>query len=169
MDILPADSLVTVLSGGATGLLGALVSRVSDHISDKNKNKFDLEYIKLQMEASDRESSHRIAELQAETEAGKALKRHTEELEAKQVFGDAYEETNLKWTKKHSDWFVLVDVIKGTIRPLLTVLLCLMVFVVWLFTKEASLKEQTVMTILYMATTAVLWWFGTRPSNKGKL
>lgn len=168
MDPIPYDSLVTVLSGGATGLLGALVSRVSDHISERSKNKFDMEYLKLQIEANAKESTNRIEELRVEAETGKSVKNHVEELEPKEVFGDSYEETSIRMTKKHSDWFVMVDVIRGVIRPLLTVLLCLMTFLVWVFTTEASLKEQTVMTILYMSTTAVLWWFGTRPSNKGK-
>ena len=168
MEPILSDSLLALLSGGATGLLGTVISRYSDHVAQKQKNGFDLQYMQFSAEAANSESENRIAEIKAEAEAQRPIPTHKAELTSKQVLGEDYSEPESRWTKKHSDWFVLVDVLRGAIRPVLTLILCMMVFVVWVFNEDKSLQEQTVMTILYMATTAVLWWFGTRPTTKEK-
>ena len=68
----------------------------------------------------------------------------------------------------------VVDVVRGLVRPALTVGLFTLVGAIY-FSLAASaepsvpaLKAQIVHTVLYMATAAGLWWFGQRPNDKAQ-
>ena len=69
---------------------------------------------------------------------------------------------------------LLLDLVRGLVRPGLTVYLCFVTTVVYLqargllvaspLTPEQAvgMVNQIIATVLYLTTTCVLWWFGTR-------
>src|SRR5262249_44371924 len=69
---------------------------------------------------------------------------------------------------------ILLDLFRGVVRPALTVYLCAISTLIYLQARELIGKENLstdqalqiehliVGTILYLTTTCVLWWFGTR-------
>jgi len=69
---------------------------------------------------------------------------------------------------------VLLDLFRGVVRPALTVYLCVLTTMIYyqariLIDREDLDPEQALQiehlivgTILYLTTTCVLWWFGTR-------
>ena len=69
---------------------------------------------------------------------------------------------------------VSLDAFRGFIRPALTVYLCALTTYVWFQVRAVLATEDldpaavldvwkmVVGTILYLTTTCVLWWFGTR-------
>jgi len=75
---------------------------------------------------------------------------------------------------------VLLDFLRGIIRPGLTVYLCAITTIIYLDAKSVlqniqgvlsaadalNLVQTIVATILYLTTTCVLWWFGTRNKSK---
>src|SRR5258706_4250216 len=73
---------------------------------------------------------------------------------------------------------VLTDVFRGLVRPALTVYLCALTTYVWWQVRQLlqveELEPSTVLevwkmvvgTILYLTTTCILWWFGTRNHQK---
>ena len=75
---------------------------------------------------------------------------------------------------------IVMDVIRGVIRPGLTVYLCVLTTIVYFqavrlllsvgiqmdVSRAMKLTELVVGTILYLTTTCVLWWFGTRNRQK---
>ena len=160
------ESLIALMSGGATGLLGAGLSRVSEVILQRDKHAQNVEMAKIQVAAIRTEASSKVQELKALAEYNLTLKHPTEELEPAPPT-DTAEFKRL--SKGNSKAFIVVDVLRALIRPSLTVMLCLMTFLVWVYTKNPALEEQVVLTILYMATTSTLWWFGTRPSTAPKI
>jgi hypothetical protein len=70
-----------------------------------------------------------------------------------------------------------VDWVRGMTRPILTAYLVIISHLMFLWVKDlaarngniltaAELKEiitLVISTLLYLATVAVVWWFGTRP------
>lgn len=80
----------------------------------------------------------------------------------------------IRWT------MAAVDALRGSIRPVLTVYLVIVTHLMYnemhrlLVARGASLSNSDVMdivtqivgTLLYLATTAVVWWFGTRPPKR---
>ena len=73
---------------------------------------------------------------------------------------------------------MLLDFARGIVRPALTIYLCALTTYIWWQVRQLIDKEDldpaevlevwkmVVNTILYLTTTCILWWFGTR--NKGQ-
>lgn len=164
------DALVSIVSGGATGLLGTMLSRVSAFFENKQKFKHDLELLEANTKLQKQESEARMAEIKLSgdlrlqnTEVEGAIKQ---ELSATELMGKSYTEANTRWSTGDSKWLIIVDVVRGMTRPFLTVILCVMSFVIWMQTTDKTLETQIVMTELYLTTAAVLWWFGSRATGK---
>jgi hypothetical protein len=73
---------------------------------------------------------------------------------------------------------VLLDFLRGVVRPGLTVYLCAITTLIYVearaimagvsFATADAMRvhDLIVNTIMYLTTTCVLWWFGTRNSQK---
>jgi hypothetical protein len=171
-----------ILGGGATGLLGVLVQRWFDH---KNKQA-DLEVLKAQ-HAHEETMRDKDSAIMAQEWAGRTRVAETEaagreaEADAK-AFGESFaserplEFAPIKATKAQSWFLVVVDSFRRLIRPGLTVYLCAITTKIYLMAVELldkhgstmtaaealDLTKMVVGTVLYLTTTCVLWWFGTR-------
>ncbi len=164
------DALVSIVSGGATGLLGTMLSRVSAFFENKQKFKHELEMIEANAKLQKQESEARVVEIELQ---GKLKLQNTEvegeikkELAATEMMGKSYTEANTRWSTGDSKWLIFVDVVRGMTRPFLTITLCAMSFIIWMQTQNKELEVQIVMTELYLTTAAVLWWFGSRATGK---
>lgn len=77
----------------------------------------------------------------------------------------------------------LVDSVRGLIRPVLTLYLVILATVMFYWAqglvpesgpgaleaaKAAEIVKTIIDTLLYLATTCVVWWFGVRPTAKTK-
>ncbi len=81
----------------------------------------------------------------------------------------------VKPTRGQGWLLVLLDVLRGVVRPGLTIYLCVLTTQIYneLASKVGQISQDQqfemvkliVGTILYLFTTVTLWWFGTR--NKG--
>jgi hypothetical protein len=79
-----------------------------------------------------------------------------------------------KLTNNQQWVMVLLDALRGSVRPLLTIYLCVLTTYIYFQAKgllsqedlnvdqAMKLTEYVVHSILYLTTTIVLWWFGTR-------
>jgi hypothetical protein len=153
MDLI--QGVMAILSGGATGLLGVIAQRLFDHWKIKQENDRLLMIHK-----------HDLDKLAAET-------AHMKEEWAQRG--------KMAGFMKGFGWMtmVLLDTARGIVRPGLTLYLC------WIATKMydqsraalaivgesetvliATVHAQIVYTMLYLFTTCVLWWFGTRNKQK---
>ncbi len=153
------DFLVSILTGGATGLLGTILSFGTAYFKEKQKHAQEIELRRLDMEQARAEAE--AASVRAKIEAEAA----TEQAELG-ALAASYKEAATRWSDGDSRWLVAVDVIRGLIRPVLTLIFVALTGAVYFTTQDAALRVRAVETVLYLATTCVLWWFGARQIAK---
>jgi hypothetical protein len=171
------EFLGAIFTGGLTGLLGTALQGVASYFQKKQEHAQKVELRRLDMEMMDREWEHRDRAAAREGEI--RLQESADGLQ-----GASYGHDSASYSKglNISSVFlrgclVLVDVLRGIVRPALTVLLCWLVWdtraevkavldasgVAAISPKTAlALYHEVVTTILYVATTALVWWFGGR-------
>jgi len=175
------EILTSVLGGGITGILGAVVTRIADY---KNK-KLDLEANKEKYahEIRLREADAKIMEQEwaARTKVAEVEATGKEAVADAQAFNTAltsepqrYYEAK-KYTPGQAWGLIVLDIARGIVRPALTVYLCAITTIVYMearqllgdgstipVTETVALVKLIISTVLYLTTTCVLFWFGTR-------
>lgn len=172
----------SIFSGGATGIIGIIAQRFADY---KNKQ------LDMQLEAQRFQNGVALkrveAEIMAQEWAAKTQVAVIETTGASDVanaaaFAESYKLEPQRYTTgdmtPNQRWvMVLLDALRGGVRPALTIYLCLLVTVVYFLARDKvraedlsadqalDLLKLLIGTILYVWTTITLWWFGTR--NKG--
>jgi hypothetical protein len=186
----------SVLSGGATGLLGVVMQRLFDWMHRGQ----DLELVRLnnahalqlaQVDASKAEraaqSQERVAQLDADARTAVAqsdAQAREDEAAARSLMASyqadraSYLDAGAQGQSRVARWLMaLVDFVRGIIRPGLTAFLVWETTILLAWARELvarsglsltvdqshQLVMQIVQTVLYLATVAVVWWFGTRP------
>ena len=166
------ELLAGIISGGATGLLGTALTATFKHLGKRQAHKYEIELRNLDLEISraEGESAERVAALNAESEERQA------EYDA---LRSSYHHAMKRWTEGYNlstaqVWVLLcVDVVRGLIRPALTIVFVgltgLIYFTVTDYTGIADIDDvaerirlQILMTVLYLTTACVMWWFGGR-------
>jgi len=172
-----------IFSGGATGLIGVIAQRFFDFKNKKldieierEKRETVLAVARLNMEAADKEwaARHKIEETKGDSAAF-----------TKSIWEETPRYSNPTTLTPKQQWvMVVLDALRGVVRPLLTIYLCALTTYVWFQVRSlmggedldllAALEvwKMVVGNILYLTTTVVLWWFGTRnkvaqPGSKG--
>jgi hypothetical protein len=178
-----------VLGGGATGLFGVLIQRWADY---KNRQQ-DIETLQVKQ-------AHEVAMYSAQAAVMReewAARTHIAEVDAQgkvdtakaeaagkeaeadaKAFAASYKLEPQSYSAGHhlsprQRWVVVIlDFVRGVIRPGLTVYLCYLTTLVYeesqrhvgALTAEQSFEilKLCIGTILYLFTTCTLWWFGTR-------
>lgn len=173
----------SILSGGATGLFGVAIQRFFDlqnkkldQASLKDRQYHEQEMKRIDLEIMEKEWEGRIRVAEVETE-GKS------DVAESQAFAASFQDpklysANIKPDKKQGWTLVILDFIRGIVRPALTLYLCALTTIIYFHAKsllitrplEAAqaldLVKMIISTILYLTTTCVLWWFGTRNKQK---
>lgn len=175
----------SILAGGATGLVGVAIQRWADYKNKQldlqlEKQRGDLELAKRDKDAVIMEKEWagrtRVAEVEgaaamdtAESQAFAASFQHD-----KATYSDGVLDKLRGWWGQLLRFLLgLVDVIRGIVRPGLTIYLCVITTMIYddaqrrmgsdLTAAQAlELVKMIVATVLYLTTTCVLWWFGTR-------
>lgn len=174
-----------IFSGGATGIIGVIAQRFADY---KNKQ--------LDMELEARRFEHSVAlrrvdaEIMAQEWAARTKVAEVETAGASDVadaaaFAASYALEPKRYSSEAlltpgQNWLmVALDALRGSVRPLLTMYLCVLVTAIYIearltlrangdeLSPEQALELFKLMlgTICYVWTTVTLWWFGTR--NRG--
>lgn len=174
----------SIFAGGATGLLGMIFQRAFDWLNQreiakqkKQDQDFELAKKRIDIEVTQAEWSGRVKVAAEEASAAKDVAESNAFSQSLMKEPERYSETKL--VTPGQNWLlVLLDVLRGSIRPLLTVYLCALTTYIWwqvrqlIQTEDLESKDvleiwrMVVNTILYLTTTCILWWFGTR--NKGQ-
>lgn len=156
------DLIMGVLSGGVTGLIGTVISGGMKFFENKQKHGHELAIMEMEIKQMhvEAEIAKDVAELEME---GKDRQAAWAALEA------SYKESTSRMSTGDSQWLVMVDVVRGLMRPVITLgLLILMAVIYFTVAQDMVGPEGTpvqvtiIATVLYVGTTAVLWWFGTR-------
>ena len=156
---------VSVLTGGATGLLGTALSAVVDFFQSRQRHAQELDLRRLDIELAKAEAEGAAAHAAIEAQAT----RERAEWEAMEA---SYREAARRWSKPGEGWAMqLVDVVRGLTRPALTWSLFALVGAIYFLLGASdlaavSLRPRIVETVLYLFTAAMLWWFGARQIEK---
>lgn len=178
------DSVLSVLSGGATGLIGTAIQSIYQYKTrqldidlEKTKaaNELEKQKLDIQMQAQEWASRTQIATITTQGEVDQADAA---------TLGASYQLEPQQYSEKtlltHAqNWiFVFIDALRAVIRPGLTVYLCAVTTMIYMQTRglittnqvdSFALLEKLVNTILYVTTTVILWYFGSRNKvNPGK-
>jgi hypothetical protein len=172
-----------LIAGPLFGLIGSGMEKFAEHKQDK-----------LKAEERQKERVHDLAVM--EKEASLAIQKTTVEGRIRQgeaeqkTFDESYRFNNDKLlpgdaelTPKQLNWIVAVEVVSKAIRPLSTVWYQVLVAVIfswsaWKLTNAsveifslnevATLYREVVFSIVGMAETTLLWWYGIRRMSKKK-
>lgn len=171
-----------IIGGGATGILGAAVQRYADYKgrqldlqaqASRQAHEVSMREADAKIMAQEWAARTQVATIEGETREAEADVRAIEasyQLEPKQYSG------SVKPTRGQGWLLVLLDVLRGVVRPGLTIYLCVLTTQIYnelagqVGPLTADQRYETtkliVGTILYLFTTVTLWWFGTRSSGK---
>lgn len=178
--------LGSIFSGGVTGLLGVAFQRFFDFLKIKQElemkkaefeHEANMKRIDGELMAQEWAARTQVAEVEAEGKRAKAA-----EESFSQSFTLEPRQYSAKATISPTASFMLVvlDFIRGLVRPGLTIYLCAITTMMYLEAKAImagvgalisaeqaiTVHNIIVTTVLYLTTTCVLWWFGTRNSQK---
>ena len=182
--------LGSLFAGSATGLLGVLFQRFFDFLHEREVLKqkqadqlFELEKRKIDIQITTAEWNGRVKVAATEADAAKDVAESGAFAASQFKEPDRYAqgEAPKNWLGT-SGWFLLVllDVLRGSVRPGLTLYLAWITTAIYneakivvdahglMLTPEQALEllNNIVATILYLFTTCVLWYFGTRNRQK---
>lgn len=181
-------ALLSIVSGGATGLLGVVFQRFFDWLNVKANLQRDKLKYDHEGNMKDKDAAIMAQEWAARTKVAQIEGDTTKDVAASKAFEasmfhepDHYTvgEAPKNWMGTFG-WFMLActDVLRGIVRPALTLYLCVLVTGIWVEAQSLINKEDLepaqalaivtllVDTILYVWTTCTLWWFGTRNAQQ---
>ena len=150
------DVIMSVMSGGMTGILGSVIGKVFNFVdmwAEEKKKDNDhartIEMVRLQSElrADEMENERAIVE---EEQAGRARVASYGMMQDVAVP------------------YPFVAAILRLMRPILTILLVSIVWYVFALSDDIAQRETIIQSVIYMASTAVLWWFGDRAMRPKK-
>jgi len=165
------DAIGAIASGGITGLLGAGINifgeikkqkLVFSHEEQMESLRQDSMRLQQDLNKAEAEAAMNVSEMKAFTESQKNDKA-------------AYTDPS-KMGAVGRFFMGFVDFMRGMIRPSMTIYMTVLTTLMYMevmdliggldgvLTKEVALQlaNQIILVILYITTTVVLWWFGTR-------
>jgi hypothetical protein len=150
-----------------------MVSRVGDYF--KAKQDMEMAKLKFENEIALRHVDERIMELEWQGRNQVAVTEGESSMDVSN--SQAFQSTLLKEPSSYSvqaittasqNWLLIIlDFYRGVIRPLVTTYLCILVTILY-FTATSEEKLEIIKTILFLANTCILWWFGSRSKNSNK-
>ena len=172
--------LGSIFSGGLTGLLGVGLQRYFDFM--KIKQELELKKLEFAQAQEMRKIDAQIMQQEwaARTKVAELEEHSRETVAAEGSFAASFGAEPQQYSARAKIGpvagflLVLLDFLRGVVRPGLTVYLCAITTMIYFeartimsaaafSTGEAiRVHELIVSTILYLTTTCVLWWFGTR-------
>jgi hypothetical protein len=173
----------SILGGGATGLLGVVFQRFFDY---KNRQlDIQLQQLKNDHDVKMKEADAAIMaqEWAARTRVAEVETAGASDVAESQAFAASYQLEPQRYSSarlsRGQQWvMVILDFMRGIVRPGLTIYLCALTTMVYVQAKQLlgnedltsaealEMMKLIIGTILYLTTTVTLWWFGTR--NKAK-
>lgn len=173
------DALGAIISGGATGLLGSVATGLVELKKAKlntdlqrDTMKHDESMLQLQTEADKVKYDAQINGAKVESDAKIQIADVEAFKTAQQMDKATYSENQsgvMKYIMGSIDW------VRGMIRPVLTIWFTYLAWRIYVDVSDKikdvpvtdiqqllSLHQQITMMLLYLTTSAVLFWFGSR-------
>ncbi|MES0340697.1 MAG: hypothetical protein ABUK08_00115 [Candidatus Humimicrobiaceae bacterium] len=163
--------LATLISGGLIGTIGSFATNIVGYFKKKQEHKQAIELKKLDIEFN-------LASLKMETETRRG-ESADDLIESSYKHDSSFASGQIKeFSMIERILLVGMDLFRGSIRPLLTLFLIWQVHVTRVevnailnaagveglsVADSLGIYKEVVRMILFLASTAVCWWFGSRP------
>lgn len=178
------DIVSSVFAGGATGIIGVIAQRWADY---KNR-QLDLQLKKMEIDG-ELEKRNLDAKIMAQEWAGRTKVAEVDadgrsDVAESEAFSASFKMEPARYFEgTRPKGFIgnlialmlaSLDYVRGIVRPGLTLYLCIITTMIYLdalalssmktITSDQAFEMVKMIntTILYLTTTCVLWWFGTR-------
>lgn len=158
-------------AGAITGLIGALATKFLEYKTLGRKLEYEAKMAEIRVREANDERAHELALADKEIERAQVegeIQRDVAEMQA-------FTESQKTQAVKYGGW---VDSVRAMVRPfvafylliactILTVILWRMVGGLEALPKEQviGLFDHAIKSLFYLATTAVLWYYGARSSH----
>ena len=150
------DMIFSVLSGGATGILGSVLGKIFN---------FADVFIEEKKAKGEHERTMEMHRLQAELRADELENERA--IVEEQSAGAARVASYSMMTQVEIP-YPWVAAILRLMRPALTIMLVGIVWYVYASSDDIAQQETIIQSVIYMSSTAVLWWFGDRAMRPKK-
>lgn len=170
-----ADIFASSGLGAIVGLLGSWLTKREERRNLQLKLTHERELADIRKQEAAFEFEHELAMADKQVERAEVEGRIAHDIEDMAAFRDGLREQQLIYKIK---W---VDAIRGLMRPVITVYLLVLATIITIrigvYTGGIEGMDKGIMTtlysdtigqILFLVTTAVTWWFGSRPSSQRK-
>ena len=149
------ELLGTVLTGGATGIVGSVIGKMFGFVDYWVEEK-----------KADKEHGRTIEMLRLQNEIG------AEENEREMAMAEANADANMRMASYSHDSMggpssMWVANVLRLVRPTLTLGLIILVGILY-FSADIGGKATIEASVIYMCSSAVLWWFGDRAMRSKK-
>lgn len=180
------DSILSVASGGATGIIGAGIQTFAAYKTkqleiqqEKDKQAHEVAMVQANAAVMAQEWA---AKAQVATIEGEAkVEAEDAKAFAASMTGEPKQYAAGLVASPAQAWLMFsLDFLRGAVRPVMTFYLCVLTTVV-VYQAHAVLQDKgfgltvdqalatytrAIDTVLYLSTTVTLWWFGTRSTGK---
>lgn len=184
MDIITLlGAIGSAAGGGVFGLLGTGIKHWFDHQAEQAKRQFELAMRKMDREEMQLEHELQMQTIEKQTERDIAI-AHQDRLSLEAQVAGEVEQAELAMRResyandKATYGGGFVDAIRGLMRPVLTLYFALLMALITYQLMQITgnqvgaanadyLLKQVINTCIFLATTSVTWWFGSRPVKRG--
>lgn len=180
MDIL--GGLTSILSGGITGLFGTAIGAFFTYKSKQLDVELQKEKYANEIELKKADAAIMAQEWTARTQIAVTQADAQKNAEDSKAFAASLTSEPQRYaegplTTKQNWFMVFLDFFKGLIRPSMTIYLAALTTLIYLqaealighgisIDQAAGLVSKIIDTVLYLTTTVILWWFGSRAHDK---
>jgi|TARA_R110000824_G_scaffold167291_4_gene344229 hypothetical protein len=177
--------ITTLASGGVTGLLGGFLSKGMEVWKQKEDRKSQADRLLHEQTMRKIDGDIMLQEWKQRADVARIEGEAEVDVSDSQAFAASFKMEPKKYSSGvkagpiTGAMLISLDFIRGMVRPGLTLYLCGITTLIWFEISAVQaladvtpdqafdLQELMVTSILYLTTTCVLWWFGTRaPRDK---
>lgn len=184
------EILGSLFGGGITGVVASIFTKYTEYKNQKRADAHEIKMAEVERETMILEQKGKIKIAVEESEAAKDVAET--EAEVKGYLADAemfetshesdkasYVTGKVKGTVFTTYLFTIVDALRGSVRPLITYYIAFVL--TWMAAKVYGIANETegglspeqafmllkqiIAALIYIGTTVILWWFGTRPTK----
>lgn len=174
--------ITSAFGGGLTGLLGGVVDKVFTYKTKKLEIEQNRERFAHEVNMRKADAEIMAQEWTARTKVAEVEGAAKVDVADAAAFSASFNEPEryaVNVTEKQNWLMVGLDVCRGIVRPGLTLYLCVLTTLLYLKAhrlvpseipadQALSMVTEIQNTIMYLTTTCILWWFGTRNKAKQK-
>ena len=162
--------------GAIVGLFGSWLTKREERRNFELKYDFDVKMAEIRKSEAELEFNHELALADKHLERAELEGEIQGDVEEMTAFREGLKEQQVMYKIK------FVDAIRGLMRPLITVYLLVVGTVITIklsalvggidgamdAVEMTAMYKVTIAQVMFLLTTAVTWWFGSRPSSLRK-